>query len=286
MATWLSIVLPAYNEAQRLPPYLRSIRSYLAGAAEGDYEVIVVDDGSRDRLDEALGGLLAEWPELRLLRNATNLGKGGAVRRGVLAARGDLVLFADADGATPIAEERKLRAEIQGGADLAVGSRLIRAPGAECSRCWYRGITGRLFVRLARAILPVSVQDTQCGFKMFRREVARRLFGPCRETGYLFDLYILAMAARLGYTPAEVAVSWADIPGSKVRIVRDSWKMLRGLWQVRRAVELDHAHDHGIPAPERAEVAVVERDSAGRTWVVCSEERLRHRRRVIDDASC
>jgi len=233
----ISIVIPAYNESERLPPYLRAIRGYFAEADPETYEVIVVDDGSRDRMADALGRSFADWHRLTVLRYPSNRGKGAAVREGVLAARGGLVLFADADGATPIEEEGKLRAAIAGGADLAVGSRLVRAPGVPRHRRWHRGLGGLLFARLARSLLPLPVYDTQCGFKMFRRDAAARLFGACREDGYLFDLHVLGLAQRLGYRTAEVPVHWADVPGSRIRLVRDSWRMIAGLPRLRRSIE-------------------------------------------------
>ena len=121
----ISIVIPAYNEAERLPPYLRAIRSYFTRAGLEDYEVLVVDDGSRDGTADEIGREFADWVQLSVLRQATNRGKGAAIREGVLAAQGSLVLFADADGATPIEEEHRLRAAIVAGADVAVGSRLL-----------------------------------------------------------------------------------------------------------------------------------------------------------------
>ena len=230
----LSVIIPAYNEARRLPPYLDSVRRYLDEHYSGGYEVIVVDDGSRDGLSEVLAGLAAGWPELCSLEHSANRGKGAAVRTGMLAAAGKRLLFADADGATPIDQEAKLSQAVAAGADLAVGSRLIDAPGVTRRRTPTRRLVGRLFAGVARWWLGISVRDPQCGFKMFRREAGRELFSLGEETGYLFDLELLVLAGRLGYRVTEVPVDWADVPGGHLRLSRQSGKILLGLWRLRR----------------------------------------------------
>ena len=232
----VSVVIPAYNESARLPTYLGEVRSYLTSVFGARYEVIIVDDGSRDGTAHLLEAWGADWPQLRALRHPTNRGKGAAVRTGVLAARGEVILFADADGSTPIGEEVKLRTELAAGADLAVGSRLLPSAGTVVSRPLHRGLAGRLFALLAWAVLRLPVRDTQCGFKMFRREAGRRLFLACDEPGYLFDLHILALARRYRLRTAEVAVHWEDRPGSKVDLLRDPWRMLLGLVTLRARI--------------------------------------------------
>jgi dolichyl-phosphate beta-glucosyltransferase len=232
----LSVLLPAYNERVRLPPYLETIRLYLNGTFSGDYEVVVVDDGSDDGLAFELDLHRASWPELVLLGYPNNRGKGAALHTGLMAARGELVLIADADGATPIGEEAKLRAAIRGGASVAVGSRLLRLPGNFVFRSLQRQLPGRAFSWLTRAIFDLTVWDTQCGFKMFRREALPPLLDRCRECGYLFDLEILLWAERLGHRIVEVPVCWRDVPGSKVRLLHDGWAMFRGLLRLRRAL--------------------------------------------------
>jgi glycosyltransferase involved in cell wall biosynthesis len=230
----LSLILPAYNEALRLPRYLDSVRRHLDANHPGRAEVIVVDDGSDDGLDRALEAQAAVWPALRLLRHETNRGKGAAVRTGMLAAVGELVLFADADGATPIEEEARLAEAIRRGADLAVGSRLVEGGAARRRRRRVRELAGRLFAAVARRAVGVAVRDTQCGFKMFRREAARRIFSELRETGYLFDLEVLALARRFGYETAEVPVDWTEIPGGHFHLVGSLPRVLVDLWRLRR----------------------------------------------------
>jgi dolichyl-phosphate beta-glucosyltransferase len=217
-----------------LPPYLESVRQYLDEHYPGGYEVIVVDDGSRDGLCDVLARVAADWPELRSIEHSANRGKGAAVRTGMLAAGGALLLFADADGATPIDQEAKLCRAVAAGADLAAGSRLVAAPGVTRRRTRVRGLAGRLFAGVARWWLGISLRDTQCGFKMFHREAGRELFSLGEETGYLFDLELLVLADRLGYRVTEVPVDWADVPGGHLRLTKQLGKILFGLWRLRR----------------------------------------------------
>jgi glycosyltransferase involved in cell wall biosynthesis len=193
----LSLILPAYNEALRLPPFLASVRAWLDGHYPGRYEVLVVDDGGHDGLLAVLEQQAAGWPQLRWLRHPQNLGKGAAVRTGILAAEGELLLFADADGATPIAEEARLAAAIRAGADVAVGSRLISDPGAERSRVMSRALGGRLFAGLARRLFqdvsprrrPAVIQLEQRTGLLVRRGVVdpghTSRLPDCRSAGQL-----------------------------------------------------------------------------------------------------
>ncbi len=229
----LSIVLPAYNEARRLPPYLDEVKQYLEQCYTGAHEVIVVDDGSCDGLGDVVEAWRAGWPALQVISHPVNHGKGAAVRTGMLAAGGQRLLFADADGATPIAEEAKLRAALEAGADLAVGSRLLAAPCPR-RRARVRGLAGRLFAAWARWWLRIPVRDTQCGFKMFRREAACELFQRGSEPGYLFDLELLALAHRLGYRIAEVPVAWTEIPGGHLSLVGVLPGIIPAMWRLRR----------------------------------------------------
>lgn len=237
MPVALSIILPAYNEAIRLPPYLATIRTFAETHLHDGYEIIVVDDGGDDHLSDVLTRLHPDWAQLRCLRHPENRGKGAAIRTGVAAATGARVLFADTDGATPIGETTKLLAALDAGADVAVGSRLIPDPTVQRRRTRGRGLLGRTFAAIARRMLALPVRDTQCGFKMFRHEAARRLFHLAREDRYLVDVEILALAQRLGYRLAEVPINWEDRPGSRIRLWRDPPRMLAGLWRVRRRLK-------------------------------------------------
>lgn len=230
----LSLVIPAYNESQRLPRFLESVRTYLVDRYPRCHEVIVVDDGSVDATRDVVQEASLQWPQLRLIAHSENQGKGAAVKTGMLAAEGDILLFADADGATSITEEARLRPAIDSGVHIAVGSRLVDAAGVVCQRNWRRAAAGRAFARFARCLVPVSVRDTQCGFKMFRHDVARRLFSLSQEHGYMFDLELLALADRLDYRVAEIPVNWTEMPGSKLSMTREWRNILTGLLRLRR----------------------------------------------------
>lgn len=233
MPLTLSLVIPAFNEEDRLGPYLVEVRGYLDCAYPGGYEVIVVDDGSRDDTAGLVVRAAGGWPALRLLGHTVNQGKGAAVRTGVLASVGRRVLFADADGATPISDERALSTELDRGAVVAIGSRSLSRPGVHQDRNWRRALASGLFRRAVRAAVGVTVGDTQCGFKMFDGRFGRQLFSESCEKGYLLDVELLALARRAGHPVAEVAVNWSERPGSKIRLVRDSLRMLRDLWHLR-----------------------------------------------------
>ncbi|NLF68597.1 MAG: glycosyltransferase family 2 protein [Candidatus Anammoximicrobium sp.] len=234
VSTVFSLIIPAYNEVDRLPPYLDSVRGHLMQAFPDSHEVLVVDDGSTDGTRQYVSRMAVQWPALRLVCHASNQGKGAAVRTGMLAAVGELRLFADADGATPIAEESRLRAAIEAGADVVIGSRRLQAPGVVRQRQWFRGVVGWSFARFIRCLLPISVHDTQCGFKMFRRPAAEQLFALSQENGYVFDLELLVLAQRLGYRVAEVGVNWIEMPGSKLHMSREWRKILAGVGRIRR----------------------------------------------------
>ena len=230
----LSVILPAFDEARRLPPYLAAVRSYLDGGAAGPYEVIVVDDGSRDDTAEVVAGAAEQWPQLRLLRHARNEGKGAAVRTGMTAAQGELLLFADADGAAPIDQAARLVAAIAAGADVAVGSRILPDTEVSRSRHWHRGVAGRLFAVAARRLLGIGVLDTQCGFKMFRAAAARKLFSAMREERYLFDLELLLLAKEFQMNVVEVPIRWQEVSGSHMRLLVELPRIVAGLWRLRK----------------------------------------------------
>jgi glycosyltransferase involved in cell wall biosynthesis len=221
----LSVVIPAYDEETRLPGTIKALREYLAGR---EYEIVVVDDGSSDRTAEVAGR-----HGCRVVRHPANLGKGAAVKSGVFASRGDLVLVTDADLAASITELPKLEAALAGGADVAVGSR--EATGAKVWRASFkRKAAGRAFNLLARLMTGLPYRDTQCGFKLFKGCAARALFSRAGCRGYCFDVEILLLARRLGLVVKEVGVEWRDRPGSKVRLLRDGWRMFRELLEIRR----------------------------------------------------
>jgi dolichyl-phosphate beta-glucosyltransferase len=231
----LSVIIPAFNEASRLPSTIQRIIGYLDTRGTA-YEVLVVDDGSVDETAQLVESLTRRYPRLRLLMSPSNMGKGAAVRRGMQAARGATHLFTDADGATPIEELGRLEDALRAGADIAIGSRALasRHPAYIVRARLYRSALGTVFNAVVRRLGLAGFSDTQCGFKLFRRSIARDLFSVSCVNGYAFDLELLYIAQQRNYRVAEVPVNWADQPGSKVQPWRDGYVMLREFVKVRR----------------------------------------------------
>ena len=245
----IGVVIPAYNEADRIVPTVRSVVEWLRG--EGRlFEVLVVDDGSVDRTSEIVDSLRAEFSELRLIRLAQNHGKGYAVRSGALNSRCDLILMCDADLATPIQELVRLEQAIASGADLAIGSRELRAPDVSVDARWYRRVAGRTFHAFVELLAVRGYRDTQCGFKLFRGSVAQDLFSRMRMNGFSFDVELLVMAQRCRYRVEEVPVNWAHRSGSRINLLTDSARMLADLVRIRRnCVRGSYDKPHLAPWP-------------------------------------
>ncbi|HTL34246.1 MAG TPA: dolichyl-phosphate beta-glucosyltransferase [Kofleriaceae bacterium] len=230
----LSIVVPAYNEEQRLTPTLEKLHAFLQ-TQPLRYEIVVVDDGSKDKTCELVESLMPRIAGLRLVRQMPNRGKGAAVRRGMLDARGQIRVMCDADGSMPAEELPKLLAPIvECKASIAIGSRY--APGAKTDKKqpFYRVIWSRLCNRVIQKSLVPGVRDTQCGFKAFTAESARDLFRYGRIDGWAFDLEILALARRRGFEIAEVGVEWMDDGRSRVNPLKDMWKVIREAMTIRK----------------------------------------------------
>ncbi|PYN38299.1 MAG: glycosyl transferase family 2 [Candidatus Rokuibacteriota bacterium] len=228
-----SVVIPAFNEAERLPPFLEKVVAYFEGRDE-PYEVIVVDDGSTD-------GTAARVEARRLrsvsvLRRQDNAGKGAAVRAGMLAARGAYRVFIDADGATPIEELKRLEPLLVAGADVVIGSRVLVDPGVAVTTRPHRVAAGRLFNWLVARMGLHGIADSQCGFKAFTAPSATRLFEALSTQGFGFDVELLLLARAAGSRIVEVPVNWADQPGSKVGVFRHGPGMLWQILQARRRV--------------------------------------------------
>ena len=239
-----SVVIPAYNEAARLPTYLKEVLAYLEGRGES-YEVIVVDDGSRDGTADRVREVADGRAEVTVHALDRNRGKGHAVRAGMARAVGGLRLMADADGATPIGEVARLEAAVSAGADLAVGSRVLRDPSVTRQVRVHRKLSGHVFNFLVRRLGVASVLDTQCGFKLFRGAVAGALFPEITTDGFGFDVELVMLAERRGYRVVEGAVNWADQPGSKVAVLREGPRMIYEVLAARRRLA-------GRPSGKRA----------------------------------
>ncbi len=227
----LSVVIPAYNEEARLPRSLARIREYLLRAHPSS-EIIVVDDGSTDRTADAVRSLQKETQDLQLLVNEQNRGKGYSVRAGMLAARGEITLFTDADLSAPIEEAEKLLAALHS-ADVAIGSRALDRSLIQVHQSRSRELAGILFNLMVRIATGLPFEDTQCGFKAFRTDRARVIFEQQTIEGFGFDPEMLFLAKRHGLRAVEVPVVWAHDPRTKVHMTRDSLQMFAALWQIR-----------------------------------------------------
>jgi dolichyl-phosphate beta-glucosyltransferase len=231
-----SVVIPAYNEALRLPPFLDTVVAYFEGRDE-PYEVVVVDDGSRDGTSAVVES--RRYSSVRILRRERNAGKGAAVRTGMLSARGAYRLFADADGATPIHELKRLEPLLVTGADVAIGSRVLRDPGVSVAARRHRVLAGRVFNWFVARLGLEGVSDSQCGFKAFTGLAAERLFQALSTRGFAFDVELLLLARAAGYRIVEVPVNWADQSGSKVGVLRHGPGMLGEILQTRLRMRKD-----------------------------------------------
>ena len=227
----LTVVIPAYNETHRLAPTVAEVVGHLREASI-DFEILVCDDGSTDGTDGLVKRLAENDHEIWLLRSEENRGKGHAVKAGMLAARGSRVLFCDADGATPFDQFDVLARALDAGVDVAVGSRAIRGNGVIRETRWHRRVLGRLYSCVISSRLAPDIKDTQCGFKLFTAPAASTVARRLEVDGFGFDLEIFVIARRHQLSVLEVAVSWREVPGSKVRLLRDSARMVRDAWAI------------------------------------------------------
>ena len=229
----ISVVVPAYNEEERLPVSLSRILSYLEEGGY-DYEVLVMDDGSTDSTPDVVERLIQSGAEsLSLLRGEENRGKGSSVRRGVLASSNEYVLFTDADLSTPIEELEKLTRVLDEGTDIAIASRALPGSDIKLRQNWLRERMGKMFNLILRSMGLTRFKDTQCGFKMFRRKAARDLFSRSRLDGFAFDMEILFLARKFGYSVKEIPVVWVNSPNSRVSAISDPIDMLVDALRVR-----------------------------------------------------
>lgn len=238
----LSIIIPAYNEERRLPATLREITSYLETKKLDFVEILAVDDGSRDRTADVVREASASDPRIGLLQNPGNRGKGYAVRHGMQKAQGEWVLFTDADLSAPIEDLDRLEEAVRrGDADGAIGSRALDRSLVLKHQPLIRELSGRIFNLGMRLITGLPYRDTQCGFKLFRRDVAQCVSARQQSDGFGFDVEILYIARKHGYRILEVPVRWANAEGTKVSLLkgleafldplRVRWNDLRGLYR-------------------------------------------------------
>jgi len=227
-----SIVIPAYNEGERLR---KTIEKILAFTSERHWraEILIVNDGSTDDTAEIVRSYAVRNPSLRLIENPGNRGKGYSVRNGMLHSHGDVVLFSDADLSSPIEESLKLFAALEAGADVAIGSRWVRTELQIQRQPLHRQLFGRLFNVALRLVLGLHFKDTQCGFKAFTRKAAHTIFPLQHIERWGFDPEVLFLARRFGFRIQEVAVRWAHREGTRINPLRDGIRMLGELLRVR-----------------------------------------------------
>lgn len=230
-----SIVMPVFNEEKRIVESLRRVRAYLS-LKPLDWELIIVNDGSADGTNRLVGEWMSAHPEvrLRLMSSSENRGKGHAVRRGMLAARGARVLLTDADLSAPIKEMDKLLAALDEGSDVAAGSRALREKDCDVRQSLRRKVAGRVFNLFVKIFVLRGIRDTQCGFKCFTREAAQKLFSMQTLQGFAFDVEILYLAKRNDLKVREVPVMWSENADSKISFFRDSFAMMGELLRIKK----------------------------------------------------
>lgn len=227
----VSVIIPAYNESARIVPTIEAIELYMKSSPRSDYEIIVVDDGSTDGTAQTVMSLM--YPSVRVLFNPSNMGKGAAVRNGILNSSKEFALVTDADMSTPIGDIDKLMGYIDAGYDIVIGSRALADSDVKIKQPWHRQTMGKVFNLFVRSILMGDFKDTQCGFKLFKGDAARRVFRLSRINGFSFDAEVLFLAGRLGYKIKEAPVTWLNSPDSRVSIASAPAKMLMELFKIR-----------------------------------------------------
>ncbi len=253
------MVIPAFQEERRLGPTLDRLAAHFADRGLRG-EIIVVDDGSRDATQECVTERLHEMRDLHLVGFSENRGKGAAIATGVAHAAGRFILLYDADAAAPIEELDAFLERARNGEAIVIGSRY--AGGGLVARSTARALMGRIYAWLVSRWLLPGIRDSQCGFKLIRRDIAKTLFPELQLSGYAFDVEFLVLARRRGYSVTELPIAWTEVPGSKLRLVRDTTRMLRDTLRIRRlhgrpwfvprrpqSFEGARSSAHGSPAP-------------------------------------
>lgn len=229
----ISVIIPAYNEEKRIGKTLGSLYSYMLENYP-DFEIIVVDDGSFDRTADIVAGFMKGKEAIQLLKNGVNRGKGYAVKRGVHICSGEIILFSDADQSVPISELPKFIKALEDGADIVIASRALRGASILKRQAVWRQTMGKIFNMFVRVAVFPGIKDTQCGFKCFKEEAARRLFDRQKIERFAFDVEILYLAWAMGYSVAEIPARWVNSPDSRVDPLRDSLNMIKDLLAIKR----------------------------------------------------
>jgi dolichyl-phosphate beta-glucosyltransferase len=229
----ISIIIAAYNEERRIKPSLLKVKEYLT-KQNMDYEIIVVDDGSTDHTSDVVKEMIQNISHLKVIRYETNKGKGYALRQGVLASKGEVVLLTDADLSTPIEELSVILPLVSHNkCDIAIGSRALALSEIIKKQPWWRQGMGKIFNKIVKIFIFDDFSDTQCGFKIFSGDIARGLFKEARIDHFAYDVEILALAKKKGHRIFEAPIRWINSPESKVNPIRDSLQMIFDLIRIR-----------------------------------------------------
>ena len=253
----LTVVIPTYNEAHRVQQTLERVTAYLATRAYR-WELLIADDGSTDHTVFIAHAVAEQWPQMRILTAERNRGKGAAIRRGMLAARGVYTLFSDADLSTPIEEIERFLPHLRNGCDVVIGSRAMPDSRIITRQPVQRWVMGHAFHALTRQLALPSIRDSQCGFKVFRTAAARHIFSQLTVERFACDVEVLLLAEALGYHTKELGVTWADVPGTRVSPLRDAPRMFRDVYGLRKGVRarLDDALDT-VPGEQGSVLALI-----------------------------
>ncbi len=229
MSKYLSLIIPAYNEEGRIEACLEAVQSYLSGL-EKSYEIIIVDDASTDR---TLDIVKSNDSCVRIISYEPNRGKGYAVRQGMLASEGDYAAFTDVDLSAPIDQLSKLFNAIEDGYDIAIGSRAVKGTVIPVHQPLYRELGGKCLNKIIQLLAVPGIKDTQCGFKLFKGDAARKIFSRCIINGWGFDVEVLYIARKLGYRVKEVPVTWSHMEGSKIHPFRAALRVISDVVYMR-----------------------------------------------------
>lgn len=225
----ISIIIPAYNEEERIGVSIEKINKYL-NSENINAEIIVVDDGSNDNTVN----IASKFSNVKVIKQDKNKGKGAAVRRGMLAAKGDFRIFTDADLSTPIYELKKLLDYFNKGYDVCIGSRAVDYSLIKEHQPWYREMMGKTFNKIVQLLVVKGIKDTQCGFKGFNKSAAEKIFSKAKIDGFAFDVELVFLAGKFNLKIAEIPVEWYNDERSKVNPITDSTKMFIEILKIRK----------------------------------------------------
>jgi len=228
----IAIIIPAFNEAERIVSTINRIGQFVKRKFRF-YEIVIVSDGSTDDTNIIVASLCDSLPNVKLIKQPVNIGKGASIKKGISATSADLILTCDADLSTPIEEFDKLDSWLQKGFDVVIGSRGLKGSEIVLRQQWFRERMGKIFNVFVQILVIRGIKDTQCGFKLFKGDVARKIYGKTRINRFSSDVEALFLSNKLGYSIKDVPIRWIDSPYSKVRLFADSANMFVDLFKIR-----------------------------------------------------